>query len=100
MSALENLKEKLRAKPNVELDLKQVDIVIPVANKLEEVKFSKVTIRDKRETSGFNMADLTKKLKDKKLTKLVVSPLVEKETEVETLVLPPKKKSKKLTEKC
>ena len=64
MSALENLKEKLRAKPNVELDLKQVDIVIPVANKLEEVKFSKVTIRDKRETSGFNMADLTKKLKD------------------------------------
>ena len=99
MSALENLKEKLRAKPNVELDLKQVDIVIPVANKLEEVKFSKVTIRDKRETSGFNMADLTKKLKDKKLTKLVVSPLVEKETEVETLMLPPKKKSKKLTGK-
>ena len=101
MSALENLKEKLRAKPNVELDLKQVDIVVPVANKLEEVKFSQVAIRDKRETSGFNMADLTKKLKDRKLTKLVVSPLVEKtaELEVETLVLPPKKKSKKLTGK-
>jgi hypothetical protein len=60
-----------------------------------------VTIRDKRETSGFNMADLTKKLKDQKLTKLVVSPLVEKtaELEVETLVLPPKKKSKKLSGK-
>jgi len=99
MSALENLKEKLRAKPNVELDVKQVDIVIPVANKPEEVKFSKVTIRDKRETSGFNMVDLTKKLKDRKLTKLVVSPLVEKEKELETLVLPPKKKSKKLTGK-
>ena len=101
MSALEKLKEKLRAKPNVELDVKRVDIVIPVANKLEEVKFANVTIRDKRETSGFNMADLTKKLKDKKLTKLVVSPLVEKETEieVENLVLPPKKKSKKLTGK-
>jgi hypothetical protein len=44
-----------------------------------------------------NLKDLTKKLKDRKLTKLVVSPLVEKtaELEVETLVLPPKKKSKK-----
>jgi hypothetical protein len=104
MSALEKLKEKLRAKPNVELDIKQVEVVIPLipgANKLEEVKLANVTIRDKRETSGFNMADLTKKLKDRKLTKLIVSPLVEKETEleVETLVLPPKKKSKKLTGK-
>jgi hypothetical protein len=101
MSALEKLKEKLRAKPNVELDIRQVDVVIPVANKYEEVKFSNVAIRDKRETSGFNMVDLTKKLKDRKLTKLVVSPLVEKtaELEVETLVLPPKKKSKKLSGK-
>ena len=99
MSALEKLKEKLRAKPNVELDVKRVDIVIPVANKLEEVKVANVTIRDKRETSGFDMADLTKKLKDRKLTKLVVSPLVEKETEAEPLLMvaPPKKKSKKLT---
>lgn len=30
MSALEKLKEKLRAKPNVELDIKQVEVVIPV----------------------------------------------------------------------
>ena len=97
MSALEKLKEKLRAKPNVELDIKRVDVVIPVANKLEEVKFSNIAIRDKRETSGFNMADLTKKLKDKKLTKLVVSPLVETEKATELQVLPPKKKSKKLT---
>jgi hypothetical protein len=101
MSALEKLKEKLRAKPNVELDIKQVDVVIPVANKLEEVKVANITIRDKRETSGFNMADLTKKLKDRKLTKLVVSPLVEKDAEVEVepllMVAPPKKKSKKLT---
>ena len=99
MSALEKLKEKLRAKPNVELDVKQVEVVIPVATKPEEVKFSMVTIRDKRETAAFNMADLTKKLKDKKLTKLVVSPLVEKEAEVETLVAHPKKKSKKLSGK-
>lgn len=103
MSALENLKEKLRAKPNVDLDLKQVDIVVPVANKPEEVKFSNVAIRDKREISGFNMADLTKKLKDRKLTKLVVSPLVEREHEREidplTAIAPPNKKSKKLTGK-
>ena len=67
MSALEKLKEKLRAKPNVELDIKQVEVVIPLipgANKLEEVKLAKVTIRDKRETSGFNMADLTNESED------------------------------------
>lgn len=75
MSALEKLKEKLRSKPNVEeMSVKQVEVVIPIPNKPEEVKFSMVTIQDKRKTSGFNMEDLTKKLKEKRLTKLVVSP--------------------------
>jgi len=107
MSALEKLKEKLRAKPNVEdLRLKQVEVVIPIPNKPEEVKISMVNIRDKRETSGFNMADLSKKLKDMKLTKLIVSPLIEagitKPSQVEEpLIIAPavKKKTKKLTGK-
>ena len=38
MSALEKLKEKLRAKPNVEeLGLKQVNVVIPIPNRPEEL---------------------------------------------------------------
>jgi hypothetical protein len=112
MSALVKLKEKLRAKPNVEeLGKKTVEVVIPIPNKQEEVRVSMVTIRDKRETTDFNIENLTKKLKDRKLTKLVVSPLVEAEekleaeaeAEAEAPIVPivpgVKKKSKRLTSK-
>jgi len=99
MSALEKLKEKLRSKPNVEeIGKKTVEVVIPVPNKQEEVTFSKVTIHDKRETAKFNMEDLSKKLKDRRLTKLVpVSKELEKP--LEAIAPVPKKKSKKLTGK-
>jgi hypothetical protein len=78
MSALEKLKEKLRAKPNVEeLGRKQVNVVIPIPNRPEEVRLTMVTINDKRETANFDIEELNKKLREQRLSKLIVAPTVE-----------------------
>ena len=69
MNPLEKLKNKLKVKPNVEEQVKQVEIVLPT--KAEPVELRKVKIVDERKKEGsFNMAELTEQLKEHKLSKV------------------------------
>jgi hypothetical protein len=69
MNPLEKLKNKLKVKPNVEEQVKQVEIVLPT--KAEPVELRKVKIVDERNKEGsFNMAQLTEQLKEHKLSKV------------------------------
>ena len=69
MNPLEKLKNKLKVKPNVEEQVKQVEIVLPT--KAEPVELRKVKIVDERNKEGsFDMAELTEQLKEHKLSKV------------------------------
>ena len=69
MNPLEKLKNKLKVKPNVEEQVKQVEIVLPT--KAEPLELRKVKIVDERnKDSSFDMAQLTEQLKEYKLSRV------------------------------
>ena len=98
MNPLERLKNKLRLKPTIEPQ-QEVNIIIPIANKPEKIELDKMTIVDKR-TQGYDIENLRKKLDEKKLKKVIMTPYLEKEKIVEPIELPiPKKKVAKSLKK-
>ena len=89
MNPLEKLKNKLKVKPNVEEQVKQVEIILPT--KAEPVKLKQVKIVDERKKDdSFDMAKLTEQLKEHHLSK--VSTRVVSEEPIK----PMKKTTKKL----
>jgi hypothetical protein len=86
MNPLETLKEKLRVKPNIdEKQMKQVDVVIPIPSKPEEIKLNRTTIVDERgkEDNNFSIADLSKRLEERKMTKVSIKPSLQLSAPVE-----------------
>ena len=100
MNPLELLKDKLRVKPIVE-EKQVVSVAIPIANAPEKVEISKITLVDERgKDTGFSRRELLERMKENKMTAVLVKPNV-KETlapEVSGPVLE-KKKVKKLPKK-
>ncbi len=100
MNPLELLKEKLRVKPIIE-EKQKVSVAIPIANAPEKVEISKITLLDERgKESGFSRRELIERLKENKMTTVLVKPTVKESivSEVSGPVLE-KKKVKKLPKK-
>jgi hypothetical protein len=100
MNPLELLKEKLRVKPIIE-EKQKVSVAIPVANAPEKVEISKLTLVDEREKdTGFSRRELLQRMKENKMTAVLVKPNV-KEAAAELVEEPVlgKKKVKKLPKK-
>jgi hypothetical protein len=88
MNPLEKLKNKLKVKPNVEEQVKQVEIILPT--KAEPVKLKQVKIVDERKKDdSFDMAKLTEQLKEHHLSK--VSTRVVSEEPIKPIKKPTKK---------
>lgn len=98
MNPLELLKEKLRVKPIVE-EKQTVSVAIPLANAPEKVEISKVTMVDERgKDTGFSRKELLQRMKENKMTSVLVKPTI-KESEAPEEVVLGKKKVKKLPKK-
>jgi len=100
MNPLELLKEKLRVKPIIE-EKQKVSVAIPVANAPEKVEISKLTLVDERDKdTGFSRRELLQRMKENKMTAVLVKPNV-KEAVAELVEEPVlgKKKVKKLPKK-
>lgn len=99
MNPLELLKEKLRVKPIVE-EVQKVSVAIPIANAPEKVEISKVTILDERgKQTGFSRKELLERLKENKMTAVVLKPTIKIGEKVEEPVVIEKKKAKKIAKK-
>ena len=100
MNPLELLKDKLRIKPIVE-EKQTVSVAIPIANAQEKVEISKITLVDERgKDTGFSRRELLERMKENKMTAVLVKPNV-KETIASEASAPvlEKKKVKKLPKK-
>jgi hypothetical protein len=100
MNPLELLKEKLRVKPIIE-EKQKVSVAIPVANAPEKIEVSKIKLVDERDKdTGFSRRELLERMKENKMTAVLVKPNVKEvaAVEVQEPVLE-KKKIKKLPKK-
>ena len=100
MNPLELLKEKLRVKPIVG-EQQKILVAVPVANVQEKVEINSIKILDERgKDVGFSRKELLERLKENKLSAVLIKPSVKSDTQKQIAEEPTeKKKAKKVLKK-
>jgi hypothetical protein len=99
MNPLESLKNRLKVKPIVE-EKQKIFINVPIANAPETIELQKVKFLDERnKETGFSRKELENRLRESKMTTVIVKSNVKPILESEMPIVIEKKKAKKLEKK-